>query len=140
MFRLFCPTLENLENREALSAAPLANMSLAALAANNAPAAIVGSYDAAHGHLSVASGDVNNDVRLHLARAVALGADFNPESASPAASNPPSISPINLQQVLAQDLFGDTMSMEEWMDWTAREHDPVNGDSIFDFPGGAGRQ
>ncbi len=50
------------------------------------------------------------------------------------------ISPVAPRKVLPQDLYGDTMSMEDYMDWTAREHDPVNGDSIHDFPGGAGRQ
>ena len=50
------------------------------------------------------------------------------------------IGPVKPLNVQPQDLYGDTMSMEDYMDWTAREHDPANGDSIFDFPGGAGRQ
>lgn len=50
------------------------------------------------------------------------------------------IGPVKPLNVQAQDLYGNTMSVEDYMDWTAREHDPVNGDSIHDFPGGAGRQ
>lgn len=50
------------------------------------------------------------------------------------------ISPVTPVRVLPQDMYGDTMSWEAWMNWTARPHDPANGDSIHDFPGGAGRQ
>ena len=50
------------------------------------------------------------------------------------------ISPVAPLKVEAQDLYGNTMSIDEYMDWTAREHDPANGDSIHDFPGGAGHQ
>ena len=51
------------------------------------------------------------------------------------------ISPLPVvKEVLAQDAYGNTMSAEDYAAWTAREHDPVNGDSIFDFPGGRGRQ
>jgi hypothetical protein len=56
------------------------------------------------------------------------------------ASNPPPVGPLKLHVPVAQDVYGDTMSVEEWMDWTSRPHDPTSGDSIFDFPGGRGRQ
>lgn len=46
---------------------------------------------------------------------------------------------LKLKEVLPQDMYGDTMSIEAWMDWTAQEHDPANGDSIHDFPGGRGK-
>jgi hypothetical protein len=50
------------------------------------------------------------------------------------------ISPVApVREVLAQDMYGNTMSAEDYMDWTAREHDPANGDSIHDFPGGRGQ-
>lgn len=52
----------------------------------------------------------------------------------------PGIGPVKPIDVKAQDAYGDTMSVEDWTAWTAREHDPVNGDSIFDFPGGKGHQ
>ena len=52
----------------------------------------------------------------------------------------PGITPVKPIEVKAQDLYGNTMSIEDWTAWTAREHDPANGDSIFDFPGGKGQQ
>jgi hypothetical protein len=101
MHRRFRPTLENLEQRDFLSATPLASMPLGTFAAQDSTPAIVGSDQA---------------------------------------SNPPAVRAPRLQAVVAQDVYGDTMSVEEWMDWTARPHDPTSGDSIFDFPGGRGRQ
>ena len=50
------------------------------------------------------------------------------------------IGPVAARTIEAQDMYGNTMSIEDYMNWTAREHDPVNGDSIHDFPGGPGRQ
>ena len=52
----------------------------------------------------------------------------------------PGIGPIKPLDVQAQDMYGDTMSAWDYMDWTAREHNFEAGDSIHDFPGGAGRQ
>ena len=49
------------------------------------------------------------------------------------------ISPVKPMTVQAQDMYGNTMSAEDYMNWTAREHDPANGDSIHDFPGGRGQ-
>jgi len=50
------------------------------------------------------------------------------------------ISPLPaVTEVRAQDMYGNTMSAEDYMNWTAREHDPANGDSIHDFPGGRGQ-
>jgi hypothetical protein len=140
MIRSIRPTLENLENRDVFSAGPLAGLSLVAPTTAHTPAVVVGADHTGDRHVRVATGDVNNDLQLHLARAAVFGVDFNPEPGSSNASNPPSIAPPKLQQFLPQDLYGDTMSMEEWMNWTARPHDPANGDSIFDFPGGHGRQ
>jgi hypothetical protein len=50
-----------------------------------------------------------------------------------------SISPVKPLVVEAQDMYGNTMSIEDYMNWTAREHDPAGGDSIHDFPGGRGQ-
>jgi hypothetical protein len=47
--------------------------------------------------------------------------------------------PVKVLQVQAQDMYGNTMSAEDYMEWTRREHDPANGDSIHDFPGGPGQ-
>ena len=52
----------------------------------------------------------------------------------------PGITPVKPIEVKAQDLYGDTMSVEDYTAWTAREHDWQLGDSIHDFPGGKGRQ
>lgn len=50
------------------------------------------------------------------------------------------IGPVQPLNVQAQDMYGDTMSAWDYMDWTAREHNFEKDDSIHDFPGGAGRQ
>ena len=51
----------------------------------------------------------------------------------------PPIKKLELKVVLPQDIYGDTMSRDDWDVWTGREHDPVHGDSIHDFPGGLGQ-
>jgi hypothetical protein len=136
MFRSFRPSFENLESREVFSAGPLGGLSQAAVAAHDSPVVQV------------------SGARLDLARAVTFGVNYigegistmatNPratgEGGSQAASSRPPIGPAEMPEILPQDLYGDTLSVEEWAEWTAREHDPANGDSIFDFPGGRGRQ
>ena len=122
MFRSFRPTFENLESREVFSAGPLGGLSQAAVA----------EYDSSVVEVSGA--------RLDLARAVDFGADSGSAEGSQSASSLPPIGPAEMPEILPQDMYGDTMSIEEWMDWTSREHDPANGDSIHDFPGGRGRQ
>lgn len=51
----------------------------------------------------------------------------------------PPVEGVKVKNLVPEDMYGCKMSYEDWMDWTAREHDPVNGDSIHDFPGGPGR-
>lgn len=49
----------------------------------------------------------------------------------------PPIQPVTPPtEVLAEDIYGDTMSVQEWMDWVGSYH---STGSIFDFPGGKGR-
>jgi hypothetical protein len=38
-------------------------------------------------------------------------------------------------EVLVEDKYGDTMSIEDWMNWVLPPH---STGSIFDFPGGHG--
>ena len=65
---------------------------------------------------------------------------LTPDQAAQVGGGVPGIGPVKPIEVKAQDAYGNTMSIEDWTAWTGREHDPANGDSIFDFPGGAGRQ
>ena len=52
----------------------------------------------------------------------------------------PAITPVKPIEVKAQDMYGNTMSAEDYAAWTAREHDWWLGDNINDFPGGKGQQ
>jgi hypothetical protein len=61
------------------------------------------------------------------------------EIAAVSGGSAPPIKKLELQVVLPQDMYGNTMSRDDWDIWTAREHDPANGDSIHDFPGGPGQ-
>jgi hypothetical protein len=122
MFRSFRPSFENLESREVFSAGPVGGLSQAAVVAYDSPIVEV------------------SGARLDVVRDVAFGVNSGCEEGSQAASSLPPIGPAKMPEILPQDLYGDTMSIEEWMDWTAREHNPTGGDSIHDFPGGRGRQ
>jgi len=52
----------------------------------------------------------------------------------------PGIGPVKPPEVKAQDMYGNTMSAEDYAAWTAREHYWWLGDNINDFPGGKGQQ
>jgi hypothetical protein len=49
----------------------------------------------------------------------------------------PAIQPIKHGPVMAEDMYGDKMSAEAWMDYMADDV-PNRGADPFDFPGGRG--
>jgi hypothetical protein len=55
----------------------------------------------------------------------------------------PAIGPVKPQEVLAQDMYGNTMSVEAWMDYQANVlpnyPNPHDGYDPHDFPGGRGQ-
>jgi len=55
----------------------------------------------------------------------------------------PPIQPVKPREVLPQDMYGNTMSVEAWMDYQANvlPNFPASHDGYdpFDFPGGRGQ-
>jgi hypothetical protein len=58
------------------------------------------------------------------------------EAVSGGSSLPP-ITPIKHRVLQAEDMYGDTMSVEDWMDYMADDV-PNHGCDPHDFPGGRG--
>lgn len=58
------------------------------------------------------------------------------EIAAVSGGSTPAIAPLKHQTLQAEDMYGNTMSVEAWMDYMA--YDVPRGADPHDFPGGRG--